>query len=103
RHAAADIGQNLARRILFALKLNREISCLPAHRIGCVKRSGWIDKKSSARNFAVLVDAVNLHNRLPDALKDVLDLAADGRSGLFLSLKQRARREENQREDESGD
>jgi len=51
----------------------------------------------------VLIDPMNLHYCLGRVLEDILDLAADGGSGQVLGPNEARRREETQREGQSGD
>ena len=104
RRPAADIRQKLARWIFLTIKFNREIVCFTPDRVRSVKGPCRIDEKSSARNFAVLIDTVNLNHCVGRAPKDVFNLLAKRNRGLLLSIKERNRgKGKTQREAESAD
>ena len=81
---AAHIRHELARCQLFPIELNRKVASLTPHRICGINRAGRIDEKAGAGKLAVLVGAVNLHHRFFAVIKNVFNLATDGRSRLIL-------------------
>ena len=78
-------ASKLARRIFFTAEFDCEISCFASHRICGVKRACRVDEKSGAANFAVFIDAMNLHHRFGGALEDVFKLMANCSGRLRLS------------------
>ena len=83
-HSATHIGQNLARRICFAFKFNREIFRLAANGVRRVERAGGVDKKSGAEYFTVLINSMDLDDGFGRAFENIFNLATDGASGLVL-------------------
>jgi hypothetical protein len=75
--------------IFSAAKLDFKILRFAADRLSGVKGSHWIDKKSGAGKFAVLVAGLNFDDGLGRAVKDVFNLATDcgSRVGLLLDRK----------------
>jgi hypothetical protein len=71
----------LARWQLFPIELNCKVASLAPHRICGVNRAGRVDEKAGAGKLAVLVGAVNLHHCFFAVIKNVFNLATDGRSG----------------------
>src|SRR5205807_2566762 len=101
-HSAAHIDQNLTRWILFAAKVDAEVSRFSAHRVGGVKSAGGIDKKPGPKNFAVLVNAVNFHYGFFGTVKNLFYLfklfylRADGAGRWFLRPAPLGGRAQNQ-------
>ena len=75
--SAAQIDQHLMGWHFFPVHLNHEIGRVAANRIGSEKHSGWIDEKSRAGKFAVLIRSVNFHDRLRASLENRPDLMRD--------------------------
>src|SRR5207249_1083832 len=115
----ADVCQKLARRVFFAAEFDCEVSRFTSHCVCGVKGPGGIDKKSSAANLAVFVDAMNFDHRFGGAREDVFDLMANRccrlrpghgalkrvpnpiaafLGGLLLRKERTAAKEKNQRE-----
>src|SRR6187397_2342054 len=96
---AADIRHELARRIFPTVEFDCEIASVASDSVRGVKRPCWVDEESGAANLAVLIDAMNLHNRFGGSLEKVADLMADRRrGGLVLREQQACARTENDRE-----
>src|SRR5258708_3549310 len=91
RDPAAEIGHQLACRILFPFELNVNVLRFAADRVSGVESSHRVNKKTGPGKSTVLIRGFDFYDGFAATLEDIFDFAAN-RSHRFRLLLNRYRR-----------